>query len=132
MEQRSEPRFDENRPVRVTVLREPQRELAGRIENVSGRGMRIALDQPVPGREVVKLEWDGTLLLGEVCYCEREPGGYGVGVKLEHALFDTHELARLARKLAGEPELEPSHGHCVLRGELKRPHPVNHGDNQDG
>jgi hypothetical protein len=132
MEQRSEPRFDENQPVRVTVLREPQRELGGRIENVSGRGLRIVLDEPIADCEVVKLEWDGTLLLGEVCYCEREPGGYGVGLKLEHALFDTHELARLARKLAGKPELEPAQRHCGLRSELKRPHAVDDGDDQHG
>jgi hypothetical protein len=131
MEQRSEPRLDENRPVRVTVLREPQRELAGRIENISGRGMRVVVDAPIAGRAPVKLEWDGTLLLGEVCYCERAPGGYGVGLQLEHALFDTHELARLAKRLAGERGREPEQRHLALRGVLKRPHAVDHGNDED-
>lgn len=129
MEKRSEPRFDENRPVSVTVLREPQRELAGRIVNLSGRGMRIAVDAPVAAREPVKLEWDGTLLLGEVCYCEESGGAYALGLHLEHALFDTHELARLARRLAGEPE--PGPAHCRLRSDMERPHTLQDRNNQD-
>jgi hypothetical protein len=128
MEKRSEPRLDENRPVRVTVLRDPQRELIGRIENISGRGMRVLVNAPIAGREPIKLEWEGTLLLGEVCYCEAAPGGYGIGLELEHALLHTHELSRLARRLAGDREMCPEQR---SRSVMKRPHAMNHGNDED-
>jgi hypothetical protein len=50
----------------------------------------------------VKAECNDTLLLGEVCHCQPANGQYAVGLKLEHSLLDTAELARLAERLLEE------------------------------
>jgi PilZ domain len=104
MEFRSEPRLPANEPVRVTVLNEPETQFLGHLINRSDRGVGIHADQPVPYGAAVKLEWDNTLLLGEVCYCRPQEGGFAIGLEVEHALFNTLELARLSKRLLEEEQ----------------------------
>ena len=47
----------------------------------------------------MKLESGHILLLGEVRYCRPEADGFAIGLDLEHALYNTEELARLAQRL---------------------------------
>jgi hypothetical protein len=47
----------------------------------------------------VKVEWSNTLLLGEVIYCRPEGEGYAIGLELKHALYNTAELAELAKRI---------------------------------
>ena len=105
MDSRSQPRLETDEPVHVTVLGECDTKLLGRITNRSTRGIGLLIDRPVPLGGAVKVEWDHTLLLGEVRYCHPEGDGFAIGLDLEHALYHTEELARLAKRLLEEDML---------------------------
>jgi c-di-GMP-binding flagellar brake protein YcgR len=100
---RREPRIEVSQPVQVTILQKPETQLRGHVLNISGRGMRLLLDRPVTSGIPIKIRWENTLVLGEVCYCQRLPEGkeFAVGLRLEHCLTNTVEIARLAHKLLG-------------------------------
>jgi hypothetical protein len=102
MERRQRPRFETDQQVSVTVLGEPEQRLDGRILNISAFGMRLEVPRPLAAGTLVKVEWENTLLLGEAVYSEPWGEGYAAGVKLEHALVDTEDLARLAQRLLDE------------------------------
>ena len=104
MELRSQPRLETDEPVHVTVLGESETKFLGRITNYSSRGLGLLAEQPAPQGAAVKVEWGDTLLLGEVCYCHPEGEGFAIGLDVEHALYHTEELARLARRILDEAE----------------------------
>jgi len=93
-------------PVDVTLLGECETKLSGRITNYSNYGLDLTLDQRVPIGAAIKVEWNHTLLLGEVVHCRQEGDGFTVGLELEHALYNTAELARLAKRLLDESPQE--------------------------
>lgn len=74
---------------------------------VSGSGMRQLTAERLPAAETVKVECNDTLWLGEVSYSEQVPdGGYATGLRLEHALYRTAELARFAESFLAEAAAE--------------------------
>jgi hypothetical protein len=91
--------LEANEPVQVTVLGQAEVRFAARITNCSGGSLELRSGRPVARGTAVKVEWGETLLLGEVHHCQDHAGGFTVGVSLEHALYHTEELARLARRL---------------------------------
>lgn len=112
MGKRTEPRWQSEQPARLTVLGPDGKQLACRIVNVSGRGMGITVDEAIRAGTSVKVECDDALLLGETCYCRPAGGKFAIGLKLEHVVFDSTELALLSQRLWGErsgpvPRLEP-------------------------
>ena len=102
MDLRSEPRFPTDEPVRVTVLGGTKFEANGRIVNVSGRGMRLRINARVPVGAAIRVDVDGSLLLGEVAYCQADGEFFAVGLQLEQALTISEELSRLMRRLMEE------------------------------
>ena len=106
MDLRSQLRLEADEPVHVTVLGECEAQLLGRITNYSTNGMALVIDARVSVGTAVKVEWSNTLLLGEVCYCRPVKEGYAIGLLLEHALYNTAELARLAKRLLDESPQE--------------------------
>jgi hypothetical protein len=106
MDLRSQLRLEADEPVHVTVLGECEAQLLGRITNYSANGMGLEIDTEVSIGAAVKVEWSNTLLLGEVCYCRPTEEGYAIGLRLEHALYNTSELARLAKRLLDESPQE--------------------------
>ena len=102
MDLRSQLRLEADEPVHVTVLGEGEAQLLGRITNYSANGMGIEIDARVSIGAAVKVEWSDTLLLGEVCYCRPQGKGFAIGLRLEHAVYNTSELARLAKRLLDE------------------------------
>ena len=106
MDLRSQLRLEANEPVHVTVLGKCETKLLGRITDYSNYGLGLSVDLQVPLGTAVKVEWSHTLLLGEVCHCRPEGDGFAIGLKLEHALYNTAELARLAKRLLDESPQE--------------------------
>ena len=106
MDLRSQLRLEADEPVHVTVLGECETKLMGRITNYSSFGLGLTVDRRVPLGAAVKVEWSNTLLLGEVCHCRQEGDGFSIGLELEHALYNTAELARLAKRLLDESPQE--------------------------
>jgi hypothetical protein len=106
MDLRSQLRLEADEPVHVTVLGECEAQLLGRITNYAANGMGLEIDAPVAIGAAVKVEWSNTILLGEVCYCRPAGEGFAIGLRLEHALYNTAELARLAKRLLDEAPQE--------------------------
>jgi hypothetical protein len=91
--------------VTVTDLENPGHSIQGILVNVSGHGFGLLLEQPLPINTAVRVDLHDAMLLGEVCYCEPVAGGpgYGVGLRAEHVLTESNELAALMRSLMEEP-----------------------------
>jgi hypothetical protein len=68
------------------------------IQNISESGVQIWADQPLHYASLVRIEYDDSLILGEVVYSKPEQAGWLVGIHAEHALFG---LTALARALSG-------------------------------
>src|SRR5689334_20033194 len=109
MELRQEQRFEPDQEITLTLLGEGQPTFAGRIVNISGKGMFVwSADALMPG-DAVQIEFGDTMMLGEVIYCQAQPTGQHLGIKLEHALYHRQELAVLAKRLLGSSELSPAY-----------------------
>ena len=91
-----------NEPVKFTVLGENEATGVGRVAKSSSHAVELLTDQATALGAAVKLEKDQTLFLGEVCSCRPEGDGFAIGVELRHALYNTHDLARLAKRLLDE------------------------------
>jgi PilZ domain len=95
MEYRRDPRFRTNQPISVTDLENSSSPQPGLLADFSNQGISLR----VPGRlfpgTAVKVEWAGTLLLGEVIYCRPAEEGFQAGLRLENALYDTDSLAAM-------------------------------------
>jgi hypothetical protein len=97
-------------PARVTLLGASEVDCLGQVASVSGASMRLLLDRAVPHGAAVRVEWDDTLVLGEVCDCGAAGAQFSVGLNLEHSLLHTEQLARLARTLLEQTPKAPAVG----------------------
>ena len=88
-----------NQPVQVTVLGANETRSMGLVSASSRDSVELLIDTPAPPGAAVKIERNETLLLGEVRFCRPEGSLFTIGVELRHALYNTHELARLAKSL---------------------------------
>lgn len=61
--------------------------------------MRIWLPQAVQEGTPVRVDVEGAMFLGEVCYCNPDGEGYAAGFQLEHVVSMSDELAALMRAL---------------------------------
>lgn len=102
MDLRSQQRLEADDPVHVTVLGECETKILGHVTNYSSKGIGLTISARVSVGAAVKVEWSNTLLLGEVCYCRPVGDGFAIGLQLEHALYNTSELAKLAKRLLDE------------------------------
>jgi len=85
--------------LQVTLLVEPQKCLAGCLVGRDGGYLEFDLEEPIAAGTLVKLEWDDSLMLGEALGCGRVPGGFRIRVEVEHALYDTPSVVRLAKRI---------------------------------
>lgn len=87
----------------IVNLDEPDRRLSGRITNVSRHGFGLMMDQPLPAGCTVRVDFEGNMLLAEVCYCRkrRDGSGYAVGLRAEHVLNGTEDLEKLVQAIMG-------------------------------
>jgi hypothetical protein len=112
MERRSEPRFPSNLAVEVTVLTDPPSRHAGRVVDLSGQGLRLALEASIPTGTPVKIETIDCLALAETSFCLKIGQGFMVGVRVDQVLGGLADLERLRRHLLNEQPLvenEPVH-----------------------
>lgn len=115
MDLRTETRVPVQRPVKLTVLGDEPQEYQALLSNVSGRGLRVLVDAPVPLDSAVRVDLEDSIILGEVCYCEPFGGQWALGLEMEQALSDLRGLCRLVerllqeeRKAMAEPAAVPS------------------------
>lgn len=97
MDRRREPRFETSTRVRVTLLGDDEVALDGRMVEISDCGMRLMLDRPLPVSAAVRVDYDDTLLLGEVCHATQQGEDYVVGLALDQVLHELTKLNQLAQ-----------------------------------
>ncbi len=68
----------------VTLLDASERRIAGFVADVSANGIRLLLPERVLAGTPVKIEAADTLLLGDVCYCQRDDAAFRVGISVKH------------------------------------------------
>jgi PilZ domain len=83
----------------VSVLGAADQVFQGEIRNVSKGGTQLQLVQPLATGSLLRIEYDNSLLLGEVVYCHQEQAGWLVGVRIEHALTGLAALSDAMRGL---------------------------------
>ena len=94
---RREPRFEIDQPVTVKNLENPGMPLLGRLVNFSAKGTRLILEGGIDPGTMVKVEWGGTVLLGEIIYCWAEGSEFAVGLELEDVLYEQEMIASMAQ-----------------------------------
>ena len=93
---RREPRFEIDQSVTVTNLEQPDISMRGRLANFSAKGTRLILQLFIKPGTMVKVEWGGTILLGEIMYCTPLDADFAAGLELEDALYETEVLAYMS------------------------------------
>lgn len=89
----------ENETVHLTVLGDcPARTEALVAEQTNDR-LQLRVDRQLAAGSTVKIEWEDSILLAEVVVCHREGDSYTAWLDVEHALFNTNDLAQLAERI---------------------------------
>lgn len=65
---------------------------------MSGRGLRLLTTKALAPGTLVRVDWNRTMFLGEVCYAQPQGSGFALGLRLEHSLLHTESLERLRRR----------------------------------
>jgi hypothetical protein len=87
LERRKEPRIEILREVMITLLGEPDSPPFPVVAvDMSGSGMRILSQRPVPYQATVKVQVGDLLLLGEVIRVQVSDEGHMVALKFWHSL----------------------------------------------
>ena len=89
--------FQQNQEICVTVLNSAEAG-GGRIVNLAGRRLNVESDLALTLGTPVKVEWNQTLLLGEIH--EIRPGQ--LGIHIEHVLQDVDQLLRQRQAWTGQ------------------------------
>jgi hypothetical protein len=81
--------------------------------NISGSGMRIVVDRPLPVNAAVRVDLENSMFLAEVCYCNRDGATHTIGLTVDQVLHDTPDLLSLWRALDGgveqrQPQPDPA------------------------
>ncbi len=113
----------------MTVLTDvPGIPLTGRALNLSGRGLSLILQQPLPVGAAVRIDQRDRLLLGEIAYCAAEAGTFRLGVQVDQSLRRTRDLAALRQALQAEAGVDANatmkkkaHAPRTIRPEAEAP-----------
>ena len=93
LDQRQAQRRQISQSAIVSVLGAANQVIQGEIRNVSKSGTQLQLDQPLGTGSLLRVEYDNSLLLGEVVYCQQEQTGWMLGIRIEHTLSGLSALA---------------------------------------
>lgn len=104
MDDHSQSGLKTNSPVQVTVLSETDVKSPGRVTQYSNESLELVAKTPASPGAAVKIEGDDVLFLGEVSSCRTQGDSFVLNVELQHAIYNTRELARLAKRLLDEAE----------------------------
>ena len=83
---RTERRHSINKEVRVVMIGAAETSIRGQVMDASDSGLGLRLPSAIPAGSPIRLDVDGTLILGEVAHCRRRGDSYAVGLKSVHQL----------------------------------------------
>lgn len=86
----------------LTLLGKKTARLNGWIVSHRGGAIELTVPADVPAGTVLQVICGESMFLGEVRCCRPDGDTFTVGVEVEHALYNTSQLARLAARVLGE------------------------------
>ena len=86
MDQRAEPRFQVNSRASVILLDDLERELHCLLAEISAKGMKLVTDLKLPPDQLIGVEVEHHLVLGDVRHCQPRGGQFLVGAEKVHTL----------------------------------------------
>jgi hypothetical protein len=86
-DRRTESRFRVDSPAIITTLLQPHSNATCRLIDVSKNGMRLATAEPFCVGDRVKIQFQDSLVLGEVLRCSAENKDFVLGISIENAFF---------------------------------------------
>ncbi len=108
MERRVEPRVPTSGLVHVTLLGEQPKTLEATVVNASAHGLRLLMAAKPPVGAAVRVDFGGSMLLGEICYVESVGDKHAAGLLLDQVLRGLPELAILSEAIAGASAAIPA------------------------
>ena len=102
MDRRTEPRIEVNQAVTVSKLGDEKSASSGTVTTVSGGGIGVIIDHPLPVGEPVQVKLAGHLVLGDVRHCTPDGDRYRAGIELIQRLTQ-EELDALVASLRSNP-----------------------------
>ena len=91
MERRRDLRVKADQKVLVTALSNDRQQMEATAVDLSGRGISLFVPMKLTTGAPVRIELDDALLLGEICYCRPECGGFVIDVEIDQALAELEE-----------------------------------------
>ncbi len=88
MDRRCEFRATSQRHVIVTNLTDTQYSFHAELINSSSRGLGLKTCLPLETDSFISVEWDETLVLGQIAFCYRSGNKYHTGLKMEYLIYD--------------------------------------------
>jgi hypothetical protein len=86
VERRTEPRFSISSPVKVTLLSSLDRQVDGRMVDLSATGMRFIANEIIPLDEIVAVDFEDHLAVAAVRNCQRYGDKFSIGTSRIHSL----------------------------------------------
>ncbi|MBZ5581747.1 MAG: hypothetical protein LAQ30_05980 [Acidobacteriia bacterium] len=96
-----EPRFACYEDVVVAFPDGSETPRPARVTNTSPMGVTLEMNGPAPLGTRLRIEFPGTVAVGEAISCRPAPGAYYIGVRLEQALGALAELVPALDDFAG-------------------------------
>src|SRR5580658_778690 len=90
------PRFSTFQGVQLSVLGDPGGSFPAHLIRLSGRGLRLVLDERVAVNSMVRVDAAEWAAFGEVCYCVHESSHYTVGLILDQVLINPVEIPAIS------------------------------------
>lgn len=123
MERRSSCRVHTSIPAILTEVREVGSEVRKgapapvTIEELSGRGARILSPRPLKVGQLVQLETEDDLFLGEVCHASQSDRGFLAGLELDCALHAASSVRAMMHALLDDRPGHPSGSYAAEAGD---------------
>ena len=121
MERRVKIRFDVHQPLKAKVLGDglntEDQEISGTLENISGSGLRIISEKPLPLGAAIQIDLPDSMVLAEVRYVgPHDPHSltpeiprYAIGLEMKEILNQMSQLATLIEGIKGQSRVtEPN------------------------
>lgn len=88
IDRRCEFRAASRRDVIVTNLTDTHFSFFAELINSSSHGLGLKTCLPLETETFISVEWDETLVLGQIAFCYRSGSKYHAGLKMEYLIYD--------------------------------------------
>ncbi|HYK88868.1 MAG TPA: PilZ domain-containing protein [Acidobacteriota bacterium] len=97
MDRRQELRTSSKETVTVTNLTAAWMHFTGQLRDLSSHGLGLILSLPLETDTTISVEWEDTIVLGQIAYCHKCSGKYHAGLRTEYLIYDRSQSKRSQR-----------------------------------